>query len=384
MNSSKSDNDKNVVFLTNILPPYRLAVFRLLSAHFRNFKILLSAKNESNRGWDVNTAGLNIEIQKNISLIGRNKHPSGFEENGTVHIPFDTLSFLYGIRPDVIISAEFGLRTLFSTFYKIFNSKVKLICYADLSIYTESGRGIIRLFVRKFILKFVDTVIVNGKAGERYIRDSLNYKGIVHAVPYPSDSVFLNNFKVKNKISPNSSNILSLQMIYVGQLIPRKGLIQFIDELSSYVENKEIYIKFVLVGEGELKQPISVMGCKNLDIVCAGNVDYEDLFNYYLESDLLVLPTLADTWALVVNEAMACGVPVLGSIYSQAVEELIEHGVNGWVYDPLKSGDLCGVLDQLVITDLEKLDEISLNSHLMAKEVSSDFVSSEMINAIDL
>ena len=49
---------------------------------------------------------------------------------------------------------------------------------------------------------------------------------------------------------------------------------------------------------------------------------------------VLVFPTLADEWGLVVNEALAAGVPVLGSLYSQAVEELVRDGENGWTFRP--------------------------------------------------
>lgn len=37
---------------------------------------------------------------------------------------------------------------------------------------------------------------------------------------------------------------------------------------------------------------------------------------------------------MVINEAMACGLPVLGSVYSQAVEELVTNDVNGWTFAP--------------------------------------------------
>ena len=52
----------------------------------------------------------------------------------------------------------------------------------------------------------------------------------------------------------------------------------------------------------------------------------------YAKASLFAFPTLADEWGVVVNEAMAAGLPVLGSIYSQAVEELVEDGVSGWVF----------------------------------------------------
>jgi len=379
----KAKNNKNVVFLTNILPPYRLAVFQLLTKHFSKFKILLSTQSEGNRDWEVSSDGIDVEVQRNMTLTGHNKHSSGFKEDGAIHIPFNTITKLYELRPDVIVSAELGLRTLFSTFYKLLNPGVRFIVYADLSEYTESSRGLLRYLIRKFILRYSDSVIVNGEAGRRYINNKLKYKGNVYKIPYPSDKIFLDNFKEKKIISNGSMSKLNLQILYVGQLIPRKGLIQFIDVLSSYIENKDICIKFVLVGDGELKKKISSIKEKNLIISCVGHVGYDELFKYYLESDISVLPTLADTWALVVNESMSCGVPVLGSKYSQAIEEMVQHGVNGWIYDPMLKGDLYKVLDHIVVKDLAKLDKISFEAYSRAKQISAEVVAKAMIIALD-
>ncbi len=378
-----SEKDKSIVFLTNLLPPYRLPVFRLLSEHFREFKILLSVEKEENRAWVLRDTELAIEVQQTISLKGRNKHPSGFKEDGEIHLPVDTLRRLYKIRPDVIISAEMGLRTLFSVVYKIINPKVRLICYADLSIYSEKGRGIVRLYFRKFILKFVNAVIVNGEAGKRYIRERLKYKGKIYIAPYPSDEVFLREFKEKDNVFRDLNNVLHLRLLYVGQLIPRKGLMEFIEGLSTAIKNNNLNIKLVLVGEGALTESIRSTNIDGLNIKCVGNIDYDNIHKYYNKSDIFVLPTLADTWALVVNESMACGVPVLGSIYSQAVEEMVQHGVNGWIYDPMVQGDLCSVIDQLVKRDIENLNTISCNAFNCAQKYSAEHAALAMIEAIN-
>jgi len=58
---------------------------------------------------------------------------------------------------------------------------------------------------------------------------------------------------------------------------------------------------------------------------------------------------------LVVNEAMAAGLPVLGSIYSQAVEELVQDGENGWVFDPLTKASTLAALDRVFATPPEHL-----------------------------
>jgi len=65
-----------------------------------------------------------------------------------------------------------------------------------------------------------------------------------------------------------------------------------------------------------------------------GHIEYDELPRWYTEADVVVFPTLADEWGVVVAEALAAGVPVLGSVYSQAVDELIEPFKNGWLFRP--------------------------------------------------
>ena len=52
----------------------------------------------------------------------------------------------------------------------------------------------------------------------------------------------------------------------------------------------------------------------NVTVRFLGAVPYGNLPNVYAECGLLVFPTLSDEWGMVVNEAMAAGLPVLGSL----------------------------------------------------------------------
>ena len=79
-----------------------------------------------------------------------------------------------------------------------------------------------------------------------------------------------------------------------------------------------------------------------------GAVPYADLPRHYAESDILLFPSLMDEWGFVVNEAMATGLPVLGSIYSQAVDELVRDGETGWVFDPLDRGSVAAALTRAI------------------------------------
>lgn len=62
----------------------------------------------------------------------------------------------------------------------------------------------------------------------------------------------------------------------------------------------------------------------------------EELKQYYLAADIFVLPSRQDVWGLVINESMAMGLPVITTYTTVAGLELIDNGVNGYLY---KAGD---------------------------------------------
>jgi hypothetical protein len=88
---------------------------------------------------------------------------------------------------------------------------------------------------------------------------------------------------------------------------------------------------------------------------------------------------LADECGLVVNEAMIAGLPVLGSRFSQAVEELVVDGVNGWIFTPTDEQDTYNAIERALQTDTKTLEAMSdravhtvagLTQSAMAKRMS--------------
>lgn len=65
-----------------------------------------------------------------------------------------------------------------------------------------------------------------------------------------------------------------------------------------------------------------------------GFKNYEQLPSYLALASALVLPSWRETWGLVVNEAMASGVPVLVSQNSGCVEDLVVEGKTGFTFAP--------------------------------------------------
>jgi glycosyltransferase involved in cell wall biosynthesis len=88
-------------------------------------------------------------------------------------------------------------------------------------------------------------------------------------------------------------------------------------------------------------------------VVFTGWASYADLPVYYSRSRAVVLPSVSETWGLVVNEAMAAGKPVLVSNRCGCVPELVRRGVNGYTFDPLDVNELSSLLRWISSADCD-------------------------------
>lgn len=70
----------------------------------------------------------------------------------------------------------------------------------------------------------------------------------------------------------------------------------------------------------------------------------EELPRFYAHAGCFVHPALEEPWGLVLNEAMACGLPVLSGSNVGAAEELVDDGVNGWKFDAQKVSSMAECL----------------------------------------
>ena len=175
-------------------------------------------------------------------------------------------------------------------------------------------------------------------------------------------------------------------MLYVGQLIERKGLGPFMRSLGQWAEgHSQQCIEFWVVGDGPMRTVLQKIATpKNLAVKFFGNVPYGSLPSIYAQAGICVLPTLADTWALVVNEALSSGLPVLGSVYSQAVEQLVRDGENGWTYRPDAPGQTKQALDRALLADTGKLSRMREAARESVSWLTPEYAAAQFIKAVAL
>ncbi|HKJ21946.1 MAG TPA: glycosyltransferase family 4 protein [Gammaproteobacteria bacterium] len=121
----------------------------------------------------------------------------------------------------------------------------------------------------------------------------------------------------------------------VARLSPEKNLSRLLEAWAHYKRLGGEW-DLVIVGEGprrrELETHIAVHGLSHIHL--PGTKDYDDLPAVYGLASCLVFPSLSETWGLVVNEAMASGLPVVVSRACGCAPDLCLRGVNGYDFEP--------------------------------------------------
>ena len=131
----------------------------------------------------------------------------------------------------------------------------------------------------------------------------------------------------KEKLLIKEKNMI----LSVGQFIPRKGLDLLIQCARKIKKGAGVYLIGGTAGEDYQKIVSKTEGAQ---IHFVGFKTRDELKSYYMAADIFAFPTREDIWGLVLNEAMAYGLPSVASIRSIAANEMIENGENGYLVDP--------------------------------------------------
>lgn len=333
-----------VALLTNFVPPYRVPLFQALAREVGELRVFVSTRMEANRYWQPGWQNLDVVEQRTFSLR-RTWRTGSFSEGYELHVPYDTVAQLRRFRPRAIISAELGARSLQAICYAGL-ARTPIVIWATLADHLEDSRGRLRYYVRRNAVRFVDGFIVNGENGARYLRRLGVPDQRLLRVNQPVDMSAL------LPLSLNRSANAQHSLLYVSQMSERKGVRLLLEALEMMAcAQPARTIRMTLVGDGPLRAELQARPARpNLELTWTGHVEYDDLPRWYAAGGILVFPTLGDEWGLVVNEALAAGLPVLGSMLSPAVEELIREGHNGWTFVPRDASSIAVALERALAT----------------------------------
>ena len=366
-----------VALLTNSLSPHSLPVCEQISGRVQEFRAFLSSDADRYHNFPRPDASFRVVVQRSLNQLRLPRRAYGSWQRSELHVPYDTLWQLRAYNPDLILSVQLGLRTALAAMYRIRRPEVKLILWATLSLHTEERRHWLRRVLRRWIVRRIDGAFVNGRQGEEYLR-LLGYTGEVFTVPYAIDDTIFRS----ESYGPGEG---VFRLIYAGQLVPQKGLLGFCGVLNRWcADHPDVSVHFELAGDGPEKRAIRALPLsRNLSLALFAAMDQQRLATHYHRADMLVFPTLGDEWGVVVNEAMIAGLPVLGSVYSQAVVELVDEGVSGWQFDPRDAESTYEALNRALGSSVQQLKTMSGQTKRKIAQLSPPAVALDAIRAME-
>lgn len=216
---------------------------------------------------------------------------------------------------------------------KIFNVKhVATVHGSDINLIAKSR---ILKILFKFIAQNTDQIIVNSSFTKQKVLDINNeLESKTQIIPMGIDLTKMNAFQT-NK--PKKVIGADYVVLTVGRLIPLKG-VNYLIQAMSHVVTRYPTAKLIICGEGSEKlNLIDLVSRLNLkeNVLFTGHIPNDFITQYYHSADVFVLPSIRingfeEGLGVVLLEAMACGIPVIGS-NTGGICSIINDGYNGFL-----------------------------------------------------
>ena len=262
---------------------------------------------------------------------------------------------------DLVVFYEYSMTEAIKLILECRIKCVPYIINCDGVMLTEHG-NIIKDILKKILISGAVGYLASGEMAKKYFKKYGAKDGsiYIHGFTTLNESDILkepSSHSEKETIRerlglPKSAKIA----IAVGRFIKLKRYNELISEWKNMP--RDYYLLLVGGGEEEetYRKTIKELGLGN--IIIEKFHPKEELFDYYKASDIFVHPTSYDVWGLVVNEAMACGLPVVVSDHCVAGLELIKNGKNGYLIPMGNDDELCDKV-RLVLSDEQNYNNMS-------------------------
>jgi glycosyltransferase involved in cell wall biosynthesis len=308
-----------LALLVNMVAPYRVRLFACLASEFD--LLILNGGMEANRtSWkpaDVEGARVHRVRGWQFSLPRRQR---GREfDKRFFHIEPGYFSALVRERPQAVITAEMGFRTLAALAYgTVFRRPVWVWWGGTLRTERDIGRS--KSLLRRIVARWAKRWISYGQTSTEYLR----------SLGIGSDRILqIQNCVDESWYSEAAEPALDIRpkpvLLHVGQMIARKGIAEFLGA-AARLQEEGLQFSLVLVGSGpdrpHLQQLATALRLRHMHFYSAQPP--HAMASFYRSADVLVFPTMEDVWGLVANEGVLTGIPVLCSKYAGCAPELFD------------------------------------------------------------
>ena len=319
---------RRLVLLTEIIAPYRIPVFNALAkCEDIDLHVIFLAENDpSLRHW---------RVYKDEILFPHQVLPSWRKRIGTHNILLNSglSAALEYSEPDAILCGGYNYLASWQALFWASRRRTPFIAWVESNAQDHrSGNSAVEFLKRKFLGR-CGAVVVPGKSSFEYVRSYSVPEGKIFTAPNAVDTeLFARQAAEVRKDAGARRRLLGLPprfFLYVGRVVLEKGVFELLRAYGTLSEELKAEIGLVFVGEGPARAELMRRAPDGVQF--KGFAQRDELAGYYGLADAFVFPTHSDPWGLVVNEAMACGLPIVASSAAGCVADLVKDGWNGRV-----------------------------------------------------
>jgi 1,2-diacylglycerol 3-alpha-glucosyltransferase len=290
---------------------------------------------------------------------------TGWREAGQVRLSLKLWRLLGSLRPEaLLIPGYYTLPAIAAALWCKVHRRTAIMMTE--STEDDHPRTAWKESAKSMLVRWLfDWAVCGGSAHRRYL-SRLGFPADRIAGFYDVvDNDFFRRAAATLRRQPRPSRLPVKYFLYVGRLAPEKNLDTLLSSWSDYRASGGTW-SLVLVGDGPLARELRQLAAGSDfadDVIFAGLRNSAELREYYAFASCFVLPSMREPWGLVVNEAMASGLPVVVSDRCGCAEDLVMPDQNGFIFNPSNRPQLTSLL-----LNLERMDP----AHLQAMGASSN------------
>lgn len=362
-----------VVVWNNQPAPYVVDWYNAISALDRfDFEAWFDVERESDRQWDVNPDGWRF----------RHRYvPTTRIWPTLLGAP---VGLLRHVRPDVFVqNLDYARHALGACAGRVYSRRVAIAAEPSPGIHKAR---LLREAVKHVVLRGVDGAAVSGPDASEWVghyglpteRTWVTHEGV--------DTQHFARFRhvpASDRASLRAElGLRGATFIYVGRLEVEKGLLILL-EACRKLARSNLAFSLLIVGSGSLAEVVRRFAEATVGVTFVGHKTRSELGRLYSLADALVFPTLGDSHGMVIEEAMAAGVPVIATTAVGNIDYRIRSGWNGCVVRANSSDDLAEAMRTFTTLSRERREAMRVASTVHAESVTPAVYARDFARFID-
>ena len=211
------------------------------------------------------------------------------------------------------------------------------------------------MFYKELIKRLIVSRFDAALAGGRRAREYLVELGMPpEAVFVGYDAVDNSYFQREARARRNDLAALRARLglperffLMITRFVEKKNIPRTVEAYRRYRRKAREPWGLVICGYGPMEDEVKRLAASTEGFRFPGAVDYSTAPDYYAAASGYLLTSTTEQWGLVVNEAMASGLPVIVSERAGCCPDLVEDGGNGFTVDPFDTDSIARAMERL-------------------------------------